>query len=261
MESSCTNNPSPLILPACPHHKCVINRRFKGVLSYCENKSLPETGIPNLFYLFYFYFYDLDPILHIFHMFGVLFIHSAPRGERSSRLSPIGSWRTREFCCFHFSVSKVVETWALSKKRWANRVGQSEGKDVRATPQVGSVQRAQHFPPLWDPGTWPLRDRRAGRGLWERLKRVLSHFSHVGFCDPRTALQAPLSMGFPRQQYWNGLPCPPPGDLPDPDIEPTSLVSPALAGGFFTTTSPGKPLRVAYLYLFPYNRRRSYKQI
>ena len=46
--------------------------------------------------------------------------------------------------------------------------------------------------------------------------------------------QAPLSMGFPRQIYWGGLPCPPPGDLPDPGIEPTSLLSPALAGGFFT---------------------------
>ena len=180
MESSCTNNPSPLILPAYPHHKCVINRRFKGVLSYCENKSLPETGIPNLFYLFYFYFYDLDPILHIFHMFGVLFIHSAPRRELSSPLSPIGSWRTREFCCFHFSVSKVVETWVLSKKRWANRVGQSEGKDA----QVGSMKWMQHFPPLWDTGTCPLRNRRAGRGLWAWLKCVLSHFSHVRLCDP-----------------------------------------------------------------------------
>ena len=46
------------------------------------------------------------------------------------------------------------------------------------------------------------------------------------------ACQAPLSMGFSRQEYWNGLPCTPPGDLPDPGIEPTSLVSPALAGGF-----------------------------
>ena len=45
------------------------------------------------------------------------------------------------------------------------------------------------------------------------------------------ACQAPLSMGFPRQEYWSGLPFPSPGDLPDPGIEPTS---PALAGGFFT---------------------------
>ena len=42
-------------------------------------------------------------------------------------------------------------------------------------------------------------------------------------------------MGFSRQEYWSGLPCPPPGDLPDPGIEPSSLASPALAGGFFTT--------------------------
>ena len=48
---------------------------------------------------------------------------------------------------------------------------------------------------------------------------------------------APLSMGCPRQEYWSGLSCPPPGDLPDPGIEPAS---PALAGGFFTTEPPGK---------------------
>ena len=51
--------------------------------------------------------------------------------------------------------------------------------------------------------------------------------------------QAPLSLGFPRQGYWSGLPFPSPGDLPDSGIEP---VSPALAGGFFTTEPPGKPL-------------------
>ena len=53
------------------------------------------------------------------------------------------------------------------------------------------------------------------------------------------AHQAPLSMGFSRQEYWSGLPYPPPGDLPDPGIEPTSLTSPALAGGFFTTGATG----------------------
>ena len=49
------------------------------------------------------------------------------------------------------------------------------------------------------------------------------------------AHQAPLSMGFSRKEYWNKLPCPPPGDLPDPGIKPASLTSPALAGSFFTT--------------------------
>ena len=47
----------------------------------------------------------------------------------------------------------------------------------------------------------------------------------------------PLSMGFSRQEYWSGLPCPPPGDLPGPGIEPTSLTSPALAGRFFITST------------------------
>ena len=51
------------------------------------------------------------------------------------------------------------------------------------------------------------------------------------------AHQTPLSMGFSRQEYWSGLPCPSPGHLPDPGIEPTSLTSPALAGGFFTTST------------------------
>ena len=47
--------------------------------------------------------------------------------------------------------------------------------------------------------------------------------------------QAPLAIGFPRQEYWSGFPFPTPGDLPDPGIEPMSPVSPALVGGFFTT--------------------------
>ena len=51
------------------------------------------------------------------------------------------------------------------------------------------------------------------------------------------AHQGPLSMGFFGQGYWSGLPCPPPGDLPDPGIELASLMSPALAGGFFTTSA------------------------
>ena len=61
---------------------------------------------------------------------------------------------------------------------------------------------------------------------------VLSRLSHVCLCRPADSHQAPLSMGFSRQEYWSGLPCPPPGVLPYPGIKPRS---PALAGGFFTT--------------------------
>ena len=52
---------------------------------------------------------------------------------------------------------------------------------------------------------------------------------------PRTVVfQAPQSMGFSREELWRGLPCPPPGELPDPGIVPVSLASPVPAGGFFT---------------------------
>ena len=59
---------------------------------------------------------------------------------------------------------------------------------------------------------------------------VLSPFSCVRlFATPWIVVrQAPLSMGFSRQEYWTGLLCPPPGDLPDPGIKPASSVSPAL---------------------------------
>ena len=68
---------------------------------------------------------------------------------------------------------------------------------------------------------------------------VLSCFIHVQFfVTIRTiACKAPLCMGSFRQEYWSGLPCPPPGNLLDPGIEPASLMSPALADGFFITST------------------------
>ena len=57
-------------------------------------------------------------------------------------------------------------------------------------------------------------------------------------CNPMDNItrQGPLSMGFFRKEYWSGLPCPPPGDIPDPGIEQATLTSPALVGRFFTCT-------------------------
>ena len=61
-------------------------------------------------------------------------------------------------------------------------------------------------------------------------------------CTPWTvAHQAPLSVRFPRQGYWSGLPFPPLGNLPNPRIKSVSPVSPAFAGGFFITAPHGKP--------------------
>ena len=68
---------------------------------------------------------------------------------------------------------------------------------------------------------------------------MLSRFSCVQLFAVlwTVACQAPLSMEFSRQEYWNRLPFPSPGDLPNPGIKPTS---PTLTGGFFTTGPPGK---------------------
>ena len=64
---------------------------------------------------------------------------------------------------------------------------------------------------------------------------------HLTLCDPMDCSSPDSSVRkTSRQEYWSGLPFPLPGDLPDPGIEPASLVSPALAGGFFTTEPPRK---------------------
>ena len=68
---------------------------------------------------------------------------------------------------------------------------------------------------------------------------VLSHFSHVWLFI--SGHQAPLSMGFSRQEYWSGLPCPPPGDLPDSEIKPTSL---------YVYIYRHKPIYIGFLYIY-----------
>ena len=71
---------------------------------------------------------------------------------------------------------------------------------------------------------------------------VLSHFSHVRLCDPMDCSPPGSSVhGFSRQEYWSGMPCPPPRDLSDPGIEPASLASSALADGFFITSTTWRP--------------------
>ena len=80
------------------------------------------------------------------------------------------------------------------------------------------------------------------RNPWIRRMPHAKSLSHVRlFVTPWTvAHQAPLSMGFSRQEYWSRLPCSPPGDLPDPVIKPASFMSPGLASRFFTTSATWK---------------------
>ena len=98
---------------------------------------------------------------------------------------------------------------------------------------------------------WRLKLPSRHRPVRTACARMLSCISSVQlFVAPWTvACQAPLSMGFPRQQYRSGLPCPSPRDLPYPGIKPMSLASPALAGRFFTTSATFS----RFLFLLPLN--------
>ena len=65
-------------------------------------------------------------------------------------------------------------------------------------------------------------------------------------CNPMYC--SPLSKGLSRQEYWSGLPCPPPGNLPDPGVELASLMSPALVGRFFTTSTTWEAPKAMRIY-------------
>ena len=101
------------------------------------------------------------------------------------------------------------------------------------------------------PGATQSRTRLSDRRLYLLYACGLSHFSRVQIFATLLTVpcQAPLSMGFSRREYWSGLPCPPPGDLPDPGIEPTSLT---LAGRLFTTELPGKLFHLYVASLSPF---------
>ena len=122
------------------------------------------------------------------------------------------------------------EGWrgGINRKRW--------GKTrVRASPQEPQSPRKE------------VSEHRAGAASRSWDKRgtclcVLSRFSRVQLCATlwTVARWVPLSLGFSRQEYWSGLPCLSPGDLLDSGMKPESLMSPALAGGLFTTSTAWK---------------------
>ena len=88
---------------------------------------------------------------------------------------------------------------------------------------------------------------------------AVSCFSRVQLFATQWAVacQAPLSMGFSKQEYWSRLPCPPPGDLSDPGIKPTSLTSPAWAGRFFTTCTTWEALLCIYTHINIYTQTQT----
>ena len=95
---------------------------------------------------------------------------------------------------------------------------------------------------------WSSSTSHVSRLLVFCVVHMLSHFSYIQlFATLWTVnLQAPLYLGFSRREYWNELPCPPPGHLPNPGIKPSSRISPALAGRFFTSVATCGPCVNSY---------------
>ena len=95
---------------------------------------------------------------------------------------------------------------------------------------------------------------------------MLSRFSDVQLCATLwiAACQSPLTMGFSRQEYWSGLPCPPPGDLSDPGVELLSLSSTALTDVLFPTSATWEAQICTYLFrflLYSRNKHNILKQL
>ena len=131
------------------------------------------------------------------------------------------SWTKR-----HKKTKPNCHIWRAGSKNWA--LGAKGG--YCACPLHPAPQRVGELPS--HPCPWPVGTPGASA--------VVQSLGHVGLCASlwTAARQAPLSMGFPRQEYWTGLPFPSPEDLPGPGSE---LLSPVFAGRFFTTEPPGKP--------------------
>ena len=101
---------------------------------------------------------------------------------------------------------------------------------------------AQRIPGTAEPGGLLSMGSHRIRHDWSTLAAAAAVLSHVQLFESlwTIAHQAPLSMGFSRQEYWSGLPCPPPGDLPNLGIKPCIVNISCITGGFFTTEPLGK---------------------
>ena len=153
-----------------------------------------------------------------------------PWMEEPGRLQSMGSrrvghnWTTS---LFHFSLSCIgegngnpLQCSCLENPRdgrpwWAAIYGDARSwtRLKRLSSSSTKIQLFSKSPPAW----------------WVHAKSLQSCLT---LCDPMDCSLSSSSMGFSRQEYWSGLPWPPPGDLPDPGIEPAFFMSPILAGGF-----------------------------
>ena len=121
------------------------------------------------------------------------------------------------------------------------------------SPHREKKKRLENYrPSTWKATPASLQDLMPGGTSIFTWGAVLSHFSRVRLFATlwTVARQAPLSVGFSRQTYWSGLPCPSPGDLPNPGVEPESPASQADSSLSEPPGKPQKPLFLWVLYLF-----------
>ena len=188
-----------------------VGRVSQGVLNHCHRRGDLVSRFSNNFH------------------FHSVFL---PMSVLTSRIRPtFPQTGSSHLSTFGPSVSLISH---LSKGRFPSLLGYNP-----LLPSPGSHHCSYHQRKL-PAGTWPFWFGSRYSKCFQLVCRYKNHawmlscFSHVQLCVtlwivPR---QAPLSMGFSRQEYWNGLPCPPPGDLLNLRIKPTSLTS-ALSGRFF----------------------------
>ena len=174
---------------------------------------------------------SLTMVLSLLYLISLWSSARCPSPQTTKELSLPG--------CFlvHFDFKVRCRVW---------RMLNSNGDHNRNGPAApASLLSTIYFPV----SLWGVDEQRPPEDHWEQkeaaclIVRLFALVTQSGptLCNPRAAAhQAPLSTEFSRQEYWSGLPCPPPGDLPDPWIKPASPASPELAGRFFTTEPPGK---------------------
>ena len=137
----------------------------------------------------------------------------------------------------HFSCMYLILGFRRASliAQWVNHLPAIE-PSPGSIPELGRSPGEGNGSPLQD----SCLENPIDRGAWWATVHVVAKFCPTLATPLTVACQAPLSMGFSRQEYWSGSPCLPPGDLPNPGIEPASLMSPALAGGFFVTSTTWK---------------------